>query len=140
MRNLGSNRLVALTIMAAACGSPAEPGPRLQPGVISFHADPVVIDVPETVQEDIPFEVTVRTYGGGCVVEDVTEVDVAAQRADIRPMDRHSGDELCTAELRMFEHTVSLTFHEDGEAIVFVHGMAQPGDSAVVFARAVRVE
>ena len=140
MKIIGLVEISALTIAVAGCTTPAEPGPRLEAGVISFYGDPVVIDVPDVVQADIPFDVSVRTYGGGCITKDITEVAVASLRADVRPLDAHSGDELCTSELRMFEHTASLTFHEPGEATVSFRGTAQPGDSAIVVVRRVQVQ
>ena len=126
--------------MVVACGGPTEPEARKEIGVISFYHDAVVITVPDAVEAGIPFELSVRTYGGGCHTRGTTDVDVTGLRVDVRPYDIHSGHDFCTQPLLMFDHVAMVTVHESGQAIISFHGAAEPGDSAVVFVREVEVE
>ncbi|HUF13959.1 MAG TPA: hypothetical protein VMN78_12720 [Longimicrobiales bacterium] len=136
------DRIAAGIIVMAvvACGGPTEPEPRKEIGIISFFHDPVVINVPDAVEAAVPFEVSVRTYGGGCQTQGVTDVEVTGHRVDVRPYDIHSGHDFCTQPLRMFDHVAMVTIHEHGQALISFHGKAEPGDSAVVFVREVEVE
>ena len=46
-----------------------------------------VISAPDTVQAAVPFEVTVRTYGGGCIDPDGLEVSMEENLAILIPYD-----------------------------------------------------
>lgn len=102
-----------------------------RPGIIAFYDDPVVVDVPDTVEVGAPFEVSVRTYGGGCIRKDGTEVEEDGLRIQIRPYDIHSGASICTAELRLFDHRVTVSFGRAGVGEIQVHGWEMPADSSL---------
>jgi len=50
-----------------ACNGILGPEDKSRVGTIVFFGDPVVIEVPDTVQVGVSFEVSVQTYGGGCL-------------------------------------------------------------------------
>ena len=137
---LASWRAVLGASLLIACGSTTEPQPREQLGVISFYGDPVVIDVPDTVAAGVPFEVSVRTYGGGCISKARTDVRMEGDTVHVRPFDRHSGHDVCTDILHMFDHRAQVTLDAAGAFEFVFHGRAEPGDAAVSFHRTVIVE
>jgi hypothetical protein len=110
-----------------------------QLGVIAFYSDPIVIEVPDTVRRGQDFTVRVRTYGGGCISQGPTEVEVAGLRATVTPYDIDSGSGFCTSELRLFQHAATIRFDRAGDARVVVRGTRQPGDRPVAEERTVIV-
>lgn len=130
----------AVAVAAAGCSTIIEPSPEERPGVIDFYQEPVVVEAPETVRAGAPFEVSVRTYGGGCLSKGETEVRKEGLSVDVRPHDIHSGADVCTQELKMFDHRATVTLHDAGVAEIRFHGQAVPGDSAVLVVRYVTVE
>ena len=121
-----------------------EIGRERQPAILRFYGDPLVITMPETVAVATPFEVTVQTYGGGCIDEGDTEVTLSAHAAEVRPYDIFvtylPPNYACTGDLRLYLHRAILRFEARGSAIVTVHGRARPGDSAVAAQRSVHVK
>ena len=128
-----------LAALLTACGAPTNPSATERPGVIEFYSDPVQIEVPESVAAGEPFEVSVRTYGGGCILQDRTDVEGSGMVADVRPYDRHVSAPICTTELRLFNHTATVTFPERGTGRIRVHGMRAPADVPLVVERRVEV-
>jgi len=114
-----------------------------QLALIQFHNDPIVVQIPETVSVATNFEVTVRTYGGGCIDQGDTEVRIAGQAATVRPHDvfvtAMPPNYACTAELRLYTHRALLRFEQIGPAIVTVHGRVRPGDTTITVQRSVHV-
>lgn len=126
----------------AACSSATEPE-REVPGIIDFHEDGVVVSVPDTVRAGVPFEVAVRTYGGGCISEGGTKVEPQDGLVfDVRPfdVDRSRPGVACTMELRYFEHRAEVTVPSAGFATIRFHGLRHPEDSLVTVTRNVLVE
>lgn len=132
--------VTALILVATGCTALLGPGETRRLGVIDFYQDPVVIAVPDTVQAGAAFEVSVRTYGGGCITKGDTETQVEGLTAEVRPYDLHSGAEVCTDELRIFDHRATLAFEQAGLAEVRFHGREMPADSVVTIVRSVVVE
>lgn len=129
--------LVVLFSLLAAC--PAITGPddvERRLGIIHFtDHDSVVFDVPDTVQRATPFDVSIRTYGGGCIRQGDTEVSRSGNVAEIRPFDFHAlGNRVCTAELRHYNHRVTLEFGTTGSATVRARGI-KSGPPAVEITR-----
>jgi hypothetical protein len=114
-----------------------------QPAILRFYGDPLVLTTPETVAVATPFEVTVRTYGGGCIDQGDTEVSLTRRAAEVRPYDIFvtylPSNYACTDDLRLYSHRAVLHFEESGPATVTVHGRAQPGDSVLAVQRSVYV-
>ena len=115
-----------------------------QLGLIRVHEDPLVVQVPGTVAVGSTFEVTVRTYGDGCIEQGDTEVSVVGRVASVRPYDVFVTDApasyACTRELRLYTHRASLRFDEVGPATVTIYGRVQPGDTTVAVSRSVQVQ
>jgi hypothetical protein len=122
-------------ILFVACDGILGPEDKSRVGTIAFHGDPVVIEVPDTVRAGVSFGVSVRTYGGGCLSEGGTTVQVRGLSADVTPYDLHSGASLCTADLRTFTHEAALSFEEPGVAQIRFHGKQMPEDSLITLVR-----
>jgi hypothetical protein len=114
-----------------------------QLALIEFYGDPVVLAIPDTVAVGSPFEVTVRTYGGGCIDPGDTEVSLTGQAATVRPYDVFVTDlppnYVCNDDLRLYTHRATLRFDQRGPATVTVRGRVRPGDSAIAVQRSVHV-
>lgn len=128
-----------LALLVAGCSGRAEAGPDRSLGVIAFHGDPVVIEVPDTVPAGTPFDVSVRTYGDGCVTKGDTEVRQEGRTVNVRPYDVHSGAEICTLQLKMFDHRATVTLDDPGPAEIRFHGRELPADSVLTVARSLIV-
>lgn len=129
-----------MILFLVGCGAVVGPDERRQVGVIDFYDQPSVIEVPDTVRVGEDFQVSVRTYGGGCVSQDTTEVAVADRLAQVVPYDLHSGEGVCPDVLRTFDHEAVVRFEDEGEAEVRVIGKRMPENAIVAVVRAVVVE
>ena len=112
-------------------------------GWIRFHQDPVVVEVPDAVMRGADFEVTIRTYGGGCIAQGDTEVTVLASAAEVRPFDIFvtgtPHDSVCTDDLRLYLHRARMRFAQPGVATVRMRGRDAPGGEVIVVERQVTV-
>jgi hypothetical protein len=115
-----------------------------QLGWIRFHNDPVVVEVPSTVSRGVDFDVTVRTYGGGCVDQGDTEIMLSGPDAEVRPFDifvvEMPDNYACTDILKRFTHRATLRFTQAGAATVRIRGRAEPGGEIIVVERQVTVQ
>src|SRR5918999_643775 len=114
-------------------------------GWISFHGEPVVVDAPGTVSRGVDFDVTVRTYGGGCVDQGDAEVTLSGADAEVRPFDifvtRAPNNYVCTTDiLKSFTHRATLRFMQPGPATVRFRGRAEPSGETIVVERQVTVQ
>ena len=66
--------------------------------------------------------VTAATYGDGCYTAGDTELAVRGLEAEITPYD-HAAGRVCTRELRIFEHRVTVAFESPGTARVRIRGI-----------------
>jgi hypothetical protein len=112
-------------------------------GTIEFYSDPVRIQLPGTVLRGVTFDVTVRTYGGGCIDKGDTEVEVNGLAAQVTPYDievtHMPAGSVCTADLRFYEHIGEVRFDQSGTATVVVRGRKKPQDVIISVERAVNV-
>ena len=96
-------------------------------GTLEYYGGPFQATVPATATAGEPFDVTVVTYGGGCIEKGETTVRFEGLQAEIRPYDFDtqpaSGD--CPAILRAHGHTASVMFAEAGEAKVVFYGLRE---------------
>lgn len=122
-----------------ACSGLLGPEDETRLGVISFYDDPLVITVPDTVSAGAPFELSVRTYGGGCIRPNGTLVQVEGRAVTVAPYDVHSGHDYCPDVLRIFDHDATVTLHEAGLAEIRIRGRSMPADSTMVVVRHVVV-
>lgn len=125
--------------LLTGCGWVVGPEEGTRLGVISFYDDPVVISLPEVVAPGIPFEVTVLTYGGGCVSAGETEVEVLGSTVDITPRDVHTGHNVCTDILNIFEHSALVTLTDPGTAVIRFHGAQEPEGRRITIERPITV-
>lgn len=93
-------------------------------GTVEYYGEPAQVKVPSSVGRGQPFVVTVVTYGGDCTEKGETKVEVEGTRAEVRPYDYDisSPDRDCTDELRLHEHTATLSFEETGTAEIIFFG------------------
>ncbi|HEX7118665.1 MAG TPA: hypothetical protein VF212_07760 [Longimicrobiales bacterium] len=136
----------SLVLVACACasGGGAADEPRRVIGTIEHHGDPVRVEAPAEVARGADFRVTVVTYGGGCVRQGDTEVEVDGLSAVVTPYDIDITPTLppggaCTLELRMYRHDATLRFDGAGTATVTFRGRRLPGGEIISVARTVRV-
>lgn len=132
--------MLFMVLLVAPCAGPVAPEAGRITGVISFYDEPEVVEVPASAPAGEPFEVVVVTYGGGCVTRNGTEVDVSGLVVDVRPYDMDSGAEVCTDELRIFEHRAAVIVHEIGTAEVRFHGLRWPEQQPRVIIRVIDVQ
>jgi hypothetical protein len=111
-------------------------------GVIEFYDDPIVIEHPDTLALGSTGSVAVRTYGGGCVRQGMSEVTIDGLTAVIEPFDsvHVAAQVVCTSELRLFRHVVAVPFTERGTAILRIVGLSQPDDHDITVTRLVVVQ
>lgn len=140
MRRMNLGALAVLLLAASGCElvTGLEGGSRLA-YIAGFDDDDPHVTVPATVQAGAPFTVRVRTYGGGCVSKGATHVLLEGATATVVPYDRHSGAQVCTHELLMFEHAVEITFDAPGLAEVVVRGR-DSSDDTVTFTYEIEVQ
>jgi hypothetical protein len=109
-------------------------------GVIAYYEFPVEISLPDTVQVGEPFEVSIHTYGGGCISEGPTKVRVRGLRIDVTPYDIHSGARACTDDLGVFPHKATLALPTPGLARFLFFGKQKPDNLPITVGREVYVE
>lgn len=133
--------LIALTtlLLLPACDWVVGPEEGARVGVIAFYHDPVVVSVPGGVDAGAPFEVSIRTYGDGCMREGSTEVAMRGGVVDVTPYDVHSGQNVCTDILNVFEHVATLTLSQPGQTVIRFHGLEEPGHVRITVDREVTV-
>lgn len=132
----------AAVFALAACSLTTEPQDRLIVGTVLFHGDTLVVDVPESARVDEPFEVRIRTYGGGCEEMGPTRLDLRSDTVVVTPWERTSAREgvACADVLKTFDHRASITPLQPGRVIVRFRGRVEPADTLASFPFAVPVE
>ena len=117
----GSRKTLGILQMELAVAPTSNPDPvgpirwSIAPGAGVAYA-PDVIEAPDTVDVNQPFDVTVRTIGpDGCWMADGIETAKAGRVIELTPWDRVSGAEVCTAVLSYLAHVSRLTLDQAGE-------------------------
>ena len=119
--------------------------PLPMPGFSALRAGqvmPFLVEAPSAATAGQPFPVAVTTYGGGCIGEDTTVVDVSDHRADVVPYQRvyqPTSNEACTLEARITRRQVRVVIPQAGEATVRFIGRGSPGGSLVFAERSVSI-
>jgi hypothetical protein len=138
-------RLLACTSLFAAAACPGITGLteqwEPQPAYV-MDAETARVVVPARVNAGADFQVNVTTYGGGCHRQGETEVSVSqgARMAEVSPYDEvNVAAGVCTQELKMFSHTVTVRFDQPGTALVRVHGRRLQDKAPVTVTRTVEV-
>jgi hypothetical protein len=134
-------------ISCSGCSSPTGTDSVIVPGVIATGgalADRVLV-APDTVDDGVPFTVTISTFGSGsCTRPSATRVVMGAALAELSVWDVQRVGVPCTDDLRTFPRDIPVTFTGVGVATVRVRGraLARGGageDSVVVIEKAVVV-
>ncbi len=119
--------LLFLILLLAACD-----GSRVEREIGIIESDTSlgeeVISAPMTVQASVPFEVIVRTYGGGCIEPDGLEVEIEGNVAVLVPYDLYitpGRNEACPLIFEAEPHAAQLTFNESGSATIRVSGRSE---------------
>jgi|GEM_PF-2367778 len=102
----------------------ASPEPTRVPGVIEFFNEDTtnVVQVPEDVATNTPFDVTIVTFGDGCDSVGDAQVTMTGNTADITVYDYRTLGVACIQPLNRFPRTVTLQFPLAGNGVVRVHG------------------
>lgn len=131
--------LFSLAMLSACSSSPLSPDNQTLVGITHFHSEPAVADAPDVAVVGVPFEIRIRTYGGGCYSVGPTEVRVNGLSAMVTPYDHHSGGPICTHNLQMFDHRASVTINAAGSATIVFRGIEIPGELTALISRTVEV-
>lgn len=100
-----------------------------QPALILIGSDTAPIVAPDTVDPNVPFTVTISTFGGGCTREaERTDYGVNDSLVAIAPYDRWRGSE-CPADQVAIDHTVSVTVPHSGDYTLRFFGRSFSTDS-----------
>jgi hypothetical protein len=119
MRNIAA--LVTTAVAAAAC-SILDPTFEA-PATIIFGNDTAQITAPESVARGVPFDVTVRTFGGGCTRTTAqTRQAVSTGLVEVYPYNQTRRSDVCTSDLRFLTHTVTLQFADPGAVTIRIIG------------------
>jgi hypothetical protein len=106
--------------------------------------DIAVVSVPEIVPADSAFDVSIRSYGDGCVAKGETEVSSSDGVVEIRSYDYDQKlirfDRACTEQLKLIEHHALVVFHQKGTATIRFVGKSEPGRQIVRVERSVVVQ
>lgn len=121
------------------CASPLGPEHQWerQIGMIEIGgAQQPPIELPDTVEQGVPFASTVVTFGSStCARADGADVHVGGLTAHITPYDLVAVTGVCTADLGPHPREVTLRFDQAGEAVVRVLGRDELGEPTQYEAR-----
>lgn len=94
------------------------------PAWIVLRGDTATITVPDTVERGAGFQVSVETFGGGCIRQIAkTEQKVSGNLVEIRPFNEFTkpeGRQLCAADVLMITHTVTVEVKQSGPGTIRV--------------------
>lgn len=110
---------------------PVEQGTRIL-AVIGFDGEQLneAITVPNTVEAGSDFQISVITYGNGCVTAGDLGVVSTENRADVFVYDFTTADRpgvACTMIFKRLTHTATLRFTTPGAAVIRFWGRKQGG-------------
>lgn len=102
-------------------------------GTIEYYDNALQATVPATAEVGVPFDVTVTTYGGGCIEKGETTVETEGLEAQVRPYDINTepANGVCPDIFRTHAHTATGTFTEAGEAEVVFYGLKEDATGTV---------
>jgi hypothetical protein len=139
--------LVLISAVGCADTPTGVPPEGEQPAYLEYYGDGPRIQVPTEVVVGQTIEISVQTFGGGCIRGGRTEVEVTGHRILVRPYDVYpKPDANCTADIRFIDHVASVEVEAEGSYAVEVRGTraytgadSKPRIEAVSFERAVNV-
>lgn len=120
--------LLLVLLGAAACGDDNPTGPvgpeGTRPAQLEYFGDPPRVTVPEAVAVGEEFEISIESYGGGCIEFATTGVKRIGDRLEIRPFDDFPApDAVCTADLRFIDHSITYSVGADLTLEVAIYGV-----------------
>ena len=123
MRNI----TILLTIAGAATACSILDPTFAAPATIIFASDTAQIVAPVSAVAGAPFDVAVRTFGGGCTRAIArTQQSISGRLVEIRPYNETRRSDVCTSDLRYLTHTVTLRFLDPGAVTVRIVGQQGP--------------
>jgi len=133
--------VLTATAVGGACAGALESDEAKVLGTVEFHGDPAVIVVPDTAGVGIGVPVSVRTYGGGCERIGPTEISLEADTTFVEPYDytKKGVALICTMELKLFNHTTTLSWPTAGRRVVAIRGVVEPSGEVRTYLRTVVV-
>jgi hypothetical protein len=92
--------------------------------LLIYAGDTSEVTVPETVARSAPFDVHIRTFGGGCVRETGrTHVVEHGNEVIILPYNQRSvGEGVCTADILYLTHNVRIVRENPGDVVLRIVG------------------
>src|SRR3954463_8882911 len=136
---------MAVTVAVSACNlvNPDRKRTEREAAYLRYAGLSESIVAPDTVMAGTPFEVSVRTFGGGCVDPGDTEIAIVGRVVELRPFDIFTTHLprgfVCPLNLAVYTHRVSLRLDQTGATTVRAIGRADPGDTAMTVERTVFV-
>jgi len=125
--------LSLLASFAVACTTGVDREYELTRGILDphfYYLEGPTIVVPKEAQIGEPVTVRVTTFGDGCRLEGQTTRKVDALVATVEPYDSVCVNcNVCTRELRIFEHVANVEFADTGQATVRILGAIAPADT-----------
>jgi len=118
--------LALMSILACDDSPSGIPAEEERPGILEFYHDSPRIEVPAEVMARQEVQISVQTYGGGCVRGGRTEVEFGDHKILVRPFDIHVNpgpNVFCTDILQFFDHSVTVEFDAIGPHTVEVMGL-----------------
>lgn len=110
---------VFLLLITAACGILGLDEQRVV-GMIDREYLSEYVVVPDTVQQNVPFSVTVITMGGGCDRRTETALFLEGRVATMVLFEVHKLGRNCADALGFFEHTADIVFEQVGRGEVVI--------------------
>jgi len=122
---------LVLVLLLGACGTPTE---SVSPALAQIYASPAPsIVAPDSVRVNVPFSVTVLSYGSGsrnCNEPSGTSVNYVSGVARIQAFMRYpTGDIVCTADLRPYPQSANVTFTTAGISVIRLLGVTRSRDA-----------
>jgi hypothetical protein len=102
------------------------------PGILNFRGTQEAITAPATVGVGQEFQVTIATFGDGCVEKGDEGVILSDTGASIFVYDLTTATQpgvVCTTILKRLQHTVTLRFTQPGEKVIRVWGRQEGADT-----------
>jgi hypothetical protein len=131
LRRIGAPMALVGCLLAAGCSADLFDGRASDDaGLIIFYGDTARISAPDIVEHGASFVVSFSTFGGGCIYAVARDdIETGTGRVEIRPYDRNSGSEVCTADLRRIEHSPQVRLETPGNYVIHLIGRQRDGSS-----------
>jgi len=125
---------LALLALAGCSGVLGSDSTR-RPALIEFpDGGPVVVEVPATATAGTSFTVAINSYGGSCIGQGPTQVEVSGLTATVEPyqFELVDGNATCTQEIRTYRNVVQLRFDQTGTGRILFRGRSQSAGGEII--------